>query len=111
MYEYGFEISKLFGLYTLGLISKRDKLVTCFTLNEVNKNISYFIDQSNSVEQVCDKFDLQVEDKDRWNAKESICSIKDDDIESYLKNIVYRPLDNRVIFYHDKFIARPNKNI
>lgn len=110
-YEYGFGLTNLFELYTMGLISKRDKLVTGFEIEEVNKNITYFSDKTHSVEEVCNKFNLQIEDKDKWIATESIDSIQNVDIQDYFRNIVYRPLDNRTIFYHDKFIARPNKKI
>ena len=110
-YETGFAVSKLFNLYTLGLISKRDKLVIGFSLEEVKEKISYFIDITNNVEEVCNTFNLRTSDNDKWNAKESIESMQDTEIDTYLKNIVYRPLDNRTIFYHEKFVARQNKKI
>jgi len=110
-YEKGFKIDELFKIFTLGLITKRDKLVIDNDKHDLINKIKYFINTDKTTKEVCDVFGLPVKDKDKWDAEKSIKSIKNNEIEIFIKNITYRPFDIKNIFYHDNFVARPNKKI
>ena len=96
---------------SLGILTKRDKLVIGFTKEEVKNKILEFIDQNKSDLQATKEFELSLQDKDMWNAKVARSSITEKDIEKYIRTEFYRVFDTRHIFYHEKFVARLNRRI
>jgi len=106
-----FLISELFQISSLGLLTKRDKLVIDFNKESLKNKISYFLDKTKSVEEVCREFDLVIKDKDKWDANSVREKVSTTTIDSYIRNLQYRPFDNRQVFYNSNLVARPNTKV
>lgn len=110
-YEQGWQIQKCMPESSLGCLTKRDNLVIGFTKSEVHDRIAQFIDPNKSDLDATLEFELQLEDKDMWNARKARISVKREQIDTYIRSESFRPFDYKYIFYHDKFVARLNRRI
>jgi predicted helicase len=97
--------------YSLGCLTKRDKLVIGITHKKLEKQILDFIDPKQSDQEAVDKFSLKLKDQDMWNASEARKSVEISNFDQYIKTESFRPFDKRYIFYHPKFVARLNTRI
>ena len=111
IYDQGFHIPALFPLNSLGLLTKRDELSIGFNETDLKEKITYFLDNTQTVEHVCHKFELVIKDKDKWDAAITRKNVSISDFEYYIKDCQYRPFDNRKIFYNPYFVARPNTRV
>lgn len=111
IYNKGFSILDLFPLNSLGLLTKRDNLSIDFDKDDLEKKITFFLDETKTVEEVCKYFNLVVKDKDKWDANQTRRSVSKFDVKDQIKNVQYRPFDNRKIFYNPYFVARPNTKV
>ncbi len=110
-YSEGFRINDLIIENSLGLLTKRDKLSIAFSDKELIDKITYFLSEDVPIEEACKKFGLEIKDKDKWNAHEARRLVHASDIKKYVKNCLYRPFDNRYVFYNTRFTARLNKRV
>ncbi len=110
-YEKGWHIQQCMPESSLGCLTKRDNLVIGFTKSEVRDRIVQFIDPSKSDIEAASEFELQLEDKDMWNARKARASVKGEEINTYIRPESFRPFDFRYIFYHEKFVARLNRRV
>ena len=110
-YEQGWVITKMMPEASLGCLTKRDNLVIGQTKEELRLRISQFINSNKSDKEAVEEFDLSLIDKDMWNASIARKSIKNDDIDKFIRRESFRPFDKRYIFYHEKFVARLNRRI
>jgi predicted helicase len=110
-YIKGFKIDELFIENSLGLLTKRDKLAIGFSSPDLERKISSFLDPERSVEEVCSQFGLVLKDKDKWDAKQTRKIVSSTDIATDIKDCMYRPFDNRKVFYNPNFVARPNTRV
>ncbi|UES36825.1 type ISP restriction/modification enzyme [Roseibium aggregatum] len=95
--------SDVFGLYSMGIKTSRDNLVVGFQGSEVQPIIDGFADLSLSDLQACQEF--QVSAKKGWNLKKARTDIAAlNDRSAFLKPFLYRPFDQRVIFYHNALV-------
>ena len=111
IYSKGFSILDLFPLRSLGLLTKRDNLSIDFDKQNLENKISYFLDETKPINEVCKKFKLVIKDKDKWDANQTRNNVSKLDIKSQIRNCQYRPFDNRLIFYNPYFVARPNTKV
>jgi very-short-patch-repair endonuclease len=111
IYDYGFSVNELFTLNSLGLLTKRDDLSIDFEEKNLEDKISYFLDETNPLDEVCRKFNLVVKDNDKWDANQTRKKVSKSSIKEQIKKIQYRPFDNRIVFYNSYFVARPNTKI
>jgi len=111
-YENWWKIIDIMPEYSLGSLTKRDRLAIGFSKNELKEKIRSFIDQSKSDHQVAQDFELEFIDKDMWDLKSArtALALKDSLIE-YFKEENFRPFEKRWIFYHEKIVARLNQRI
>jgi len=110
-YGKGFSIPELFPLNSLGLLTKRDDLSVDFDQQNLEDKITYFLDETKSVDEVCKRFNLVVKDKDKWDANLTRSNVVKSDIKEQIRNFQYRPFDNRKVFYNSYFVARPNTKV
>ena len=97
--------------YSLGCLTKRDKLVIGITHKKLEEQILDFLDPEQSDQEAVDKFSLKLKDQDMWNANDARKSITISTFNQYIKVESFRPFDKRYIFYHPKFVARLNTRI
>ncbi len=110
-YSKGFSIPELFPLNSLGLLTKRDDLSVDFEQQNLEDKITYFLDETKSVDGVCKRFNLVIKDKDKWDANLTRSNVSKSDIKEQIRNFQYRPFDNRKVFYNSYFVARPNTKV
>ncbi|MGD0755367.1 MAG: type ISP restriction/modification enzyme [Bacteroidales bacterium] len=110
-YGQGFLVPALFTLNSLGLLTKRDDLSIDFNSENLEKKILYFLDETKPIDEVCNRFNLVIRDKDKWDAYQTRNNVSILDIKSQIRNCQYRPFDNRKVFYNSYFVARPNTKV
>jgi predicted helicase len=110
-YSKGFSIPELFPLNSLGILTKRDDLSVDFDQQNLEDKITYFLDETKSVDEVCKRFNLVIKDKDKWDANLTRSNVSKSDIKEQIRNFQYRPFDNRKVFYNSYFVARPNTKV
>ncbi|MDR1478439.1 MAG: hypothetical protein LBJ00_05805 [Planctomycetaceae bacterium] len=110
-YKNGFSVKEMFPVNSLGLITKRDNLTISYSKKELINKMSFFLDENNSIQDVCNHFAISVKDKDRWNALVSRKNTNVQEVKKQIKDILYRPFDIRKVFYNEYFIARLNKKV
>ncbi len=99
------KINEIFPINSVGIVTSRDKFVVDFKKNELKNRILQFKNLSQPDDIVAQAYNL--EDKSNWKIQYSRKKVKDlDDYENYIKEILYRPFDNRYIFYHQSLIER-----
>ena len=110
-YNNGFLIPELFPVNSLGLLTKRDDLSIDFEEQNLENKIAYFLDETNTIDEVCKRFNLVIKDKDKWDANETRSHVSKSNIKQQIRNLQYRPFDNRKVFYNPYFVARPNTKV
>ncbi len=110
-YSKGFSIPELFPLNSLGLLTKRDDLSVDFDRQNLEDKITFFLDETKSVDEVCKRFKLVIKDNDKWDANQTRNNVSKSDIKEQIRNFQYRPFDNRKVFYNPYFVARPNTKV
>jgi very-short-patch-repair endonuclease len=110
-YEDGFSVQELFPVNSLGLITKRDNLSISYTNQEMIEKLTYFLNENNTIKDVCSYFGLPEKDNDKWDASISRKSVNENNVNNEIENILYRPLDYRRVFYNNLFVARLNKKV
>ena len=110
-YNKGFLIPELFPLNSLGLLTKRDDLSIDFDHQNLEDKITYFLDETKTADEVCKRFNLVVKDNDKWDANQTRNNVSKSNIKEQIRNIQYRPFDNRKVFYNPYFVARPNTKV
>jgi predicted helicase len=99
-YSKGFKVDELFKIYTSGIKTHRDDFVINFSEDKLKSKIDIFFDKNNSVEEI--KMELKLKNNRDWSIEEAR---KNNDFHSdHIKNITYRPFDDRKIYYDSRLI-------
>jgi len=99
------KINEIFPISSVGIVTSRDKFVIDFKKNELRNRILQFKNLSQPDDIIAQAYNLK--DKSNWKIQYSRKIAKDlDNYENYIKEILYRPFDNRYIFYHQSLIER-----
>ena len=107
-YGRGFGILDLFPLNSLGLITKRDSLSVSYSEKELIDKITFFLDGKTPIQAACNHFNVPLMDNDKWNASMSRANVDVKNIKKYIADVLYRPFDERKVFYNEWFVARLN---
>lgn len=110
-YVKGFSIKELLPINSLGLLTKRDDLSVDFDKVNLEDKITFFLDETKSVDEVCRRFNIVVKDNDKWDATVTRMKVAKSTIKNQIKDFQYRPFDNRNVFYNSYFVARPNTKV
>jgi len=99
------KIVEIFPINSVGIVTSRDKFVIDFKKNELRNRILQFKNLSQPDDIIARAYNLK--NKSNWKIQYSRKKVKDlNDYENYIKEILYRPFDNRYIFYHQSLIER-----
>ena len=99
------KITEIFPINSVGIVTSRDTFVIDFRPESLKNRILQFINLSQPEELIAQTFKLK--NKRNWNindARKSLSNI--DNINDYIKKILYRPFDERYVFYHKDVIER-----
>lgn len=109
-YERGFTIDKLLPFYSTGIKTHRDDLVTDFKENELLSRINDFSDASFSDDEIRRRYfkgvggKFLVGDNRDWKMSAARTSIKSYKHSEKIIPLLYRPFDNRYIYYTQEMI-------
>jgi len=103
-------LNNLFPKYTTGITTHRDDFAIDTKLEKLKSRISTFTDSSMSDELLKETMDLK--ESKTWKVREArkkLNSIKGR--SNYYTKLLYRPFDNRNIFYHPSVIERGREEV
>ena len=94
----------------VGMTTARDKMVIDYTLQPLLERATIFRDSKDTNELLCEQFNISK--KLGWNVTRARQLIQqEENLEQYIKPVLYRPFDARLIFYHDSLVWRTVKQI
>jgi len=120
VYEKFIKITGILPVNSVGIVTSRDEFVIDFDKGKLKRRIGQYRDKNLTDEIIRETFNLKDKikvdgkgkEKIEWTIKESRAQVvKDADWELSLMKILYRPFDERWIFYHDSVIERSRKEI
>lgn len=106
-YEKGFAVNELFFINGLGVTTAHDEFVIGNS-SELREKFKAFQKSSQS-ENLYEKF--KVKPKQGWNILDGWTNLQRQNIDSFVKPILYRPFDETSIFYEEKLVWRPVRKI
>ena len=103
-------ISEIFPVNSVGIVTSRDEFVIDFDKRTLENRIRTFINSNDTDDLIRQGFGLK--DSKSWNVSDARAELrKVSDWENYIKKILYRPFDERWIFYHPAVIERSRKEV
>jgi len=114
-YESWWQITDIMPLNVTGIVTARDQFVIDFQAEPLIERIKKFLDRSLSDQQV--KEELNLSENYAWRVSEARRKVQDDvarndtNLEEFLKPMLYRPFDVRLIFYHPAVVWRPRTEV
>lgn len=110
-YEQFIPLKSLFPLHSLGILTKRDKLVVSMTKKDLQEKIETFFDPSISDIEACNNFGLKLKDKDKWDAVTLRDKYEAEDFVESIEPVHFRPFDQRFVVYNSELVARTNERV
>lgn len=109
-YEKGWKVTEIFPVSGAGMTTARDHLVIDFEKPPLLGRVSTFRDSRDSDGDLCAR--LQIPMKKGWNIAKARKSLQEEDhLDGFVKPVLYRPFDWRLIFYHDALVWRTVKKV
>ena len=109
-YEQGWKITDVMPVNGVGMTTARDHVVIDFDQAPLLERAREFRDSIDSDEELCRQLGIPL--KKGWNipnARKLIGAEKE--LGEYIRPVLYRPFDQRSIFYHDSLVWRTVKQI
>ena len=104
------KVNEIFPINSVGIVTARDKFVIEFDKDKLVRRIRMFLDKKVADELISETFNLK--DKSNWKLKlQREKLMKDEDWKDYYTKILYRPFDERFIYYNDVLIERSRKDV
>jgi predicted helicase len=109
-YEQGWKLTEAMPLNGVGMTTARDGMVVDFDKSALIGRAQDFRDSKESDSDLCQR--LGIAEKKGWNIPNARRMIKQEsDLEQFVKPVLYRPFDGRLIFYHDSLVWRTVKKV
>lgn len=103
-------ITDIFPTNSVGVVTSRDDFVTDFDKRTLENRIRSFIFSNDSNDFV--KQTLGLKENKTWKVSKARALLRgESDWESYIHKILYRPFDERWIFYHPAVIERSRREV
>ena len=101
-------LKKLFPVNGVGMTTARDHVVIGFETTPIQQRAQTFRDSTKSNSELSRELDIP--QKKGWNITNARNLIKHEkNLEQFIKPVLYRPFDDRYIFYHDSLVWRTVK--
>lgn len=99
------KITEIFPVNSVGIVTSRDQFVISFDERELKNKILQYQNLSQPDEIILQAFNLK--EKSNWKIKDTRQNIaKINNLDTNIKEILYRPFDQRHIFYNHDLIER-----
>ncbi len=110
VYETFSKITDIFSKNSVGIVTSRDDFVIDFDKGKLRRRVLQFRDKKMPDEIIGQTYGLR--DKANWKLKTAREAVmKDDEWERAFTDMLYRPFDERHIYYHDAVIERSRKEV
>jgi predicted helicase len=107
-YEQGWKVTEIMPVHGPGMTTARDHVVIDFEAEPILERVKLFRDSTETNEELCRQLDIPV--KKGWDVTRARKLIKaEQKLDQYIKPVLYRPFDTRLIFYHDSLVWRTVK--
>jgi hypothetical protein len=109
-YEKFAKVTEIFPVNSVGVVTSRDEFVIDFDRDKLKRRIIEFRNMRQPDEIITQTYNLK--NKNGWHVRDARQAvIKDNDWENHIIKILYRPFDERWIFFHDAVIERSRKEV
>ncbi|MGB9771956.1 MAG: type ISP restriction/modification enzyme [Candidatus Kapaibacteriota bacterium] len=109
-YETYPKITEIFPVNSVGIVTARDEFAIAFEQEILKRRLRQFIDKKLSDEIIRQTYNLN--DTDRFKLSDVRNELmKEPDLHRFIFEILYRPFDQRWIFYHDAVVERSRKEV
>ena len=109
-YEKGWKVTEIFPINGAGMTTARDHMVIDFEKPPLLGRVSTFRDSRDSDRDLCAR--LQIPMKKGWNIAKARQNLQEEErLDDFVKPVLYRPFDWRLIFYHDALVWRTVKKV
>ncbi len=109
-YERGWMVTDIMPINGVGMTTARDHVVIDYEPAPILKRVKLFRDSADSDSELCHQ--LHIPMKAGWDIARARRLIRSEqNLSQHIKPILYRPFDNRLIFYHDSLVWRTVKQI
>ncbi len=109
-YNAGWRITEIIPTNGVGMTTARDHVVIDYDKAPLLERAQTFKNSKNSDADLCKTLNIPM--KIGWNIPNARRLIqKETDLEQYIKPILYRPFDERLIFYHDSLVWRTVRRV
>ena len=109
-YERGWKVTEMMPVNGVGMTTARDHVVIDHEKEQLLERAMLFRDSTDSDAELCRQ--LNIPQKKGWNIPNARRLIREEtNLSQYIKPMLYRPFDNRLIFYHDSLVWRTVKQI
>ncbi len=111
-YEKFRKITEIFPVNSTGILTGRDDFVIDFDKRELEARIRVFRDSRDSDELIKQAYGLKDKPNYKWFVSESRKELqKLPDYEKHFTKILYRPFDERWIYYHPSVVFWPREDV
>jgi hypothetical protein len=106
-------IHKIQEIYSLGSLTKRDRLTVDFTVSELQEKLKGFRTSQASEEDIAKIYNVRVADNDGWSIRDARRALDqiDKNLNEWIAEEEFRPFDKRYKIIHPRLIARPNNRV
>ena len=109
-YEDAWKITEILPVNGVGMTTARDHVVIDYESQPLLDRVTIFRQSEDSNAALCEK--LGMPQKLGWNITRARQLIQQEhNLEQYIKPVLYRPFDARLIFYHDSLVWRTVKQV
>ena len=109
-YEKGWQVTAIFRVNGVGMTTAHDHEVMDHDKEPLLERAVLFRDSKESNENLCAELGISM--KEGWDISKARKMIqKEEDLEAFIKPVLYRVFDQRLIFYHDSLVWRTAKKV
>jgi len=109
-YEGGWKVTEMMPVNGVGMTTARDHVVIDHEEEQLLERAMLFRDSTDSDAELCQQ--LNIPQKKGWNIPNARRLIREEtNLSQYIKPVLYRPFDKRLIFYHDSLVWRTVKQV
>ena len=106
------KVTDIFPINSVGIVTARDRFVIDFDREFLGSRIRNFRDSRKDDEFIKQSYSLKDKPTFRWYIKEARRKLRElENWEDYFVKILYRPFDERWIYYHGSVIERARENV
>jgi len=109
-YETYPKITEIFPVNSVGIVTARDNFAVAVDREALKRRLRQFIDKNLPDEIIRQTY--KINDTDKFKLPEARGSVmKDPEWQEHIVRLLYRPFDERWVFYHDAVIERSRKEV